>query len=271
MLVLKWEKMSELLIREKTLNDVMKKYFFILFLLISIGLHAQDLGFGCLGLVGGFAGYGIQTYQTKGINQRVDFFNARYKTSLNSPMNNFGQAAGYRLGINFYSQKFSGFNISFIGFYQKLAEKNKAIRDSGSIEIAKTFEVKITSFGLGIDFGTHITEMVNWKILKVAILFSQANYIESEDRPGILTVKDDYKSAKTNIGYSLSTGFVVYLIGNYISIEGSAGYRLFSFEQLTKDDGTLLTQNEQSSQPLAVAIKNGGLAGTIQLNFNFPL
>ncbi|MDP3147600.1 MAG: hypothetical protein Q8N83_00595 [Ignavibacteria bacterium] len=248
----------------------MKKYFFIL-LFVSANLHAQDFGFGCLGLVGGFAGYGIQTYQTKGINDRVDFFNTKYKTSLNSSMKNFGQAAGFRFGINFFEQRFSGFNLSFNGFYQKLSEQNKAIRDSVHIEIAKTFEMKITTFGLGVDFGTHITEILNWKILKVAITYSQADFIESEDRPGELTKKDDYKSKKANIGYSLSTGFVVYLIGNYISLEGSAGYNLFHFQQLQKDDGTVLTVDEQSSLQMPVAIDNGGLAGSIQLNFNFPL
>ncbi len=251
----------------------MKKYVLILILHSFFSLHAQDLGFGCLGLVGGFAGYGMQTYQTKGINERVDFFNAAHKDSLDSPLKNFGQSAGFRFGINFFEQRFSGFNISFKGFYQKLSEKNKAIikSNSSAIEIAKTFEVKLTSFGLGVDFGTHITEMLNWKILKTAIIFSQADFIESEDRPGELTKKDDYKSSKANIGYSLTTGFVVYLIGNYISLEGSAGYNLFHFKQLQKDDGTVLTVNEQSNQQMPVAFDNGGLAGSIQLNFNFPL
>jgi len=249
----------------------MKKYFFIVFLLISFGLHAQDFGFGCLGLVGGFAGYGVQTYQTKGINDRIDFFNAAHKDSLDSPLKNFGQAAGFRFGINFFEKRFSGFNITFKGSYQKLSEKNKAIMRSGAIEIAKTFEVKITSFGLGIDLGTHITEMLNWKILKAAITYSHADFIESEDRPGQLTKKDDYKSKKANIGYSLATGFVVYLIGNYISLEGSAGYNFFHFEQLEMDDGTVLSVNEQSAQPMPVTLDNGGLAGSIQLNFNFPL
>lgn len=251
----------------------MKKYLVILFLALSFSLHSQDLGFGCLGLVGGFAGYGMQTYQTKGINDRVDIFNADYKDSLDSPLKNFGQAAGFRFGINFFEQRFSGFNLSFKGFYQKLSEKNKAIikSKSSSIEIAKTFEVKITSFGLGVDFGTHITEMLNWKILKTAITFSQADFIESEDRPGDLTKKDDYKSTKTTIGYSLTTGFVVYLIGNYISIEGSAGYNVFKFNQLKNNDGKLLIVDETSDTPIPVAIDTGGLAGTIQLNFNFPL
>ncbi|MFA6597775.1 MAG: hypothetical protein WCS69_08630 [Ignavibacteriaceae bacterium] len=248
----------------------MKKYFFIL-LFISANLHGQDLGFGCLGLVGGFAGYGVQTYQVKGINERVDFFNAAHKDSLDSPLKNFGQAAGYRFGINFYNQDFSGFNLSFKGFYQKLSQQNKAIIKSGTIEIAKTFEVQITTFGLGVDFGTPIMEMLNWKILKTAVTFSQADFIESEDRPGVLTKKDDYKSNRATIGYSISTGFVVYLIGNYISLEASAGYNLFRFKQLKKEDGTLLTVNEQSDQPMPLAIDNGGLAGIIQLNLNFPL
>lgn len=249
----------------------MKKYFFIVFLFIAINLHAQDFGFGCLGLVGGFAGYGMQSYQTKGINNRVDFFNAAHKDSLDSPLKNFGQAAGFRFGINFFEQRFSGFNLSFKGFYQKLSEQNKAIIKSGNIEIAKTFEMKITTFGLGVDFGTHITEMLNWKILKTAITYSQADFIELEDRPGLLTKKDDYKSKKTNIGYALSTGFVVYLIGNYISLEGTAGYNLFHFKVLQQDDGTPLTVNEHSSEPMPVAVDNGGLAGSIQINFNFPL
>lgn len=216
-------------------------------------------------------GYGMQTYQAEGINQRVDFFNSFHKDSLASPLKNFGQAAGYRFGLNFFDQRFSGFNLSFKGFYQKLSQQNKAIIKSGTIEIARTFEVQITSFGIGVDFGTHITEMLNWKILKTAITYSQADFIESEDRPGVLTKKDDYKSSKANIGYSISTGFVVNLIGNYISLEASAGYNLFKFTQLKKEDGTLLTVNEQSDQPMPLAIDNGGLAGRIQINFNFPL
>jgi len=249
----------------------MKKIFLIGFFLISSLLHAQDFGFGCLGLVGGFAGYSIQTYRSEAINDRIDFFNALHKDSLQSPMNNFGQAAGFRFGINFFEQEFSGFSISFKGYYQKLSEKHKAIIKSGSIEIAKTFEVQMSTFAVGADFGTPITDMLKWKIIKASLIFSSADFMESEDRPGELTKKDDYKSKKINIGYSLSTGFVVYLIGNYISLEGSAGYSLFHFNTLEKSGGSVLTVNELSNQPVNTAVNSGGLTGTIQINFNFPL
>ena len=86
----------------------------------------QSFGFGCLGFVGGYGGYGYQKYNAPGLNNYVKEFNENYKGSLASPMGNFGTETGYRVGINFFRANIRGFILTTKGFYQSLTEKNSA-------------------------------------------------------------------------------------------------------------------------------------------------
>ena len=71
------------------------KILFIIFLVASANLPAQDFGFGCLGLVGGYAGYEIQNYKPTGLNTFM-------KDSLSNNIDELESMKGFRLGINFF-------------------------------------------------------------------------------------------------------------------------------------------------------------------------
>ena len=103
---------------------VLPVYLFI-FYPYNVNLKAQSFGFGCLGLVGGYAGYTYQIYKPTGLNTYIQTFNLLRKDSLKGSMPNFGKSSGYRVGINFYRADLRGFILTAKGFYQNLGEENE--------------------------------------------------------------------------------------------------------------------------------------------------
>jgi hypothetical protein len=82
----------------------MFKIFTLLFLLTGYfgfnnPLQAQSFGFGCLGLVGGYAGYSHQNYIPSGLNDYILVYNEIRTDSLVSPVSSFGKARGFRVGL----------------------------------------------------------------------------------------------------------------------------------------------------------------------------
>ena len=143
----------------------------LLFILFSNSLNAQTFGFGCLGFVGGFGGYSYQKYNPKGLNNYISVFNQKRGDSLKNSMSNFGNASGYRVGINFFRANFTGFILTSKGFYQSLIENNKSSSALPAGNSTTNLEVKLNSWGLGIDLGTSITESVSWKVIEASLLF----------------------------------------------------------------------------------------------------
>src|ERR1035437_10126384 len=94
----------------------------------NTNVQAQNFGFGCLGLVGGYAGYSYQVYKPTGLNDYIGFFNLNpvRKDSLKGPMQNFGKSAGYRVGVNFFRADIRGLILTAKGFYQDLSEESDA-------------------------------------------------------------------------------------------------------------------------------------------------
>ncbi len=255
----------------------MTKLFLLVILFLDViflftpSVKAQAFGFGCLGFVGGYGGYSYQIYQPTEFNDYIDAFNLLRKDSLSSPMSHFGKAKGYRVGVNLFRADFSGFILTAKGFYQKLTEKKDAFTSTSFGSTNTTFEVDLKNWGVGIDLGTTLTGALSWKVIDAAILFNTATLTTTVNAPGAITEVHKFNSEKASLGYTVGTGFIFAIIKEYITLEGVAGYTVFSIEKMKYDEGVYLTVTEKSDIIMQKFIETGGFNAVIQLNIGFPL
>ena len=242
----------------------------IFIVLFQSYLNSQSFGFGCLGFTGGYAGYSHQKYQPDGLNDYIKIFNLNRKDSLTENLHSFGSANGFRVGLNFFRKKFSGVFITAKGFYQFLNEKHQAVEKLSSGIVSTSNEVKMINWGLGIDLGTPIISFLNWKIIDAALLYNQARFSNTQNFPGALTVVNNYKS-DYHFGYTIGTGIIIEILGEYITLEGLAAYSKITIDEMKMDDGTKLMKNENSTEAMKNFIADGGFNAVIQLNIGLPL
>ncbi len=242
-----------------------------LFLIICNNLPAQNFGFGCLGFVGGYGGYSYQKFQPGTLNDYIDNFNLVYKDSLRTPLDKFGKAGGYRLGLNFFRAKIKGFIITAKGFYQNLTEKHEAKEYLAGGSGNTTLELEIINWALGIDLGKEITGGLSWKVVDAAILFNRAKFTSTQNLPNAVTIVDQYNSDRTSIGYTVGTGFILEIWEEYVSLEGVAAFTQFSIERMKTDDGKLFAGTLNQSSSGKKFIEKGGFNAVIQLNVGLPL
>jgi len=247
------------------------KFTFILIFLFVVteNTFPQAFGFGCLGFVGGYAGYSYQVYSPKGLNDYIKYFNDAKQDSLTSPMSNFGKARGYRIGLNFFRANLEGLILTAKGFYQYLGEKHEAVQQLASGSANTSYEVKLKNWGIGVDLGTSITKALSWKVIDAALLFNKATFTNTENFPNAITKVTEYES-DSKIGYTIGTGFILAIVDEYITIEGVAAYSVFSIDKMQQGEN-YLTINQASSQPMQNFIDAGGFNAVIQLNVGFPL
>jgi len=243
--------------------------FLVCFFGVQINSTAQTFGFGCLGFVGGYGGFSYQIYQPTGLNDYIRLFNEG-DDSLSSPMNNFGKAKGYRVGLNFFRANLEGLILTAKGFYQFLSEKHEANIKLASGNSNATYELELKNWGVGIDLGTSITSAVSWKVIDAALLFNTASFTNTQNFPGAITEVKKYNS-ESKIGYTIGTGFILAIIDEYLTLEGLAAYTVFRIDNVKMDDGTFLTVNKNSTDPMNNFIEAGGFNAVIQLNIGFPL
>lgn len=244
----------------------------ILFLVLIFAsqILPQSFGFGCLGFVGGFGAFTYQQYNANGLNRYVANFNTTYSEYLDNEMGEFTKATGYRLGVNVFRAKFSGLFFTAKGFYQQLLEDHSARVYQTAIGIDYEYDLKIKSWGIGADIGIPVTDFLSWKILDGSILVNSARFTETINSSQGTAVKK-YVNDETEIGYSLGTGFIIEIIKNYISIEGSASYTQLTIDKMVNEDGSgNLNFNSRSSSEENF-ISGGGFNAVVQLNLGFPL
>jgi hypothetical protein len=243
----------------------------VILIIYSANLRAQSFGFGCLGLVGGYAGYSYQIYKPTGLNTYIQTFNLLRKDSLQGSLQNFGKSSGYRVGVNFFRADLKGFILTAKGFYQNLGEEDDASVSSSAGTYNTNFDYNLRSWGIGFDLGTSITHSLSWKVIDAALLFNSAQFTNTTNYPGAQTIVKIYKSDNQALGYTVGTGFIFAIIGHYVSLEGFAGYTYLKIDRVKQDDGTYLTVNESSTAEMKNFIDAGGFNAVIQLNIGFPL
>lgn len=242
---------------------------FLLLIIFSVNSYSQSFGFGCLGFVGGFGGYSHQQYKTDGLNNYVDNFNLQYVEYIDTKMQHFGKSSGYRVGVNVFRAKFTGFLITAKGFYQQLHEEHNSIVYQTAFGIAHEYDLKIRSYGIGIDLGIPVTSFLSWKIVDGSLLINGAKFTETINSSAGTAV-NKFENEKTELGYSIGSGFIFEIIKNYISLEGSASYTQLTINKMINEDGSgILTFNTIGSEDKF--INGGGFNAVVQLNLGFPL
>jgi hypothetical protein len=254
----------------------MRKQFLITFLFFSLTgvISAQNFGFGCLGFVGGYGGFTYQKYNAAGLNEYIREFNLT--EFVNTPVDEFSYAVGYRVGLNFFRATFENrIIITAKGYYQFIGKKNKGGVGIEQSEDNYSIDLDLRNWSLGFDVGWEFTKVVSWKILDGSLNFNNVTLTRSIDLPGEPTSINKYKSDAGVIGYSIGTGVIVAILKDYISIEGLAGYTYLSIDDLKNDDGTLFLGGNPAAMNISLEhekfIDSGGFTAVIQLNVGFPL
>ncbi len=250
----------------------MKNFFLITSFILYANnyLNAQGtLGFGCLGLVGGFAGYEIQDFQPEGLNNYVNDFNLLYKDSIDAPFRSFGDTRGFRIGLNLFRRDVGGMILTFKTFYRSLSQKNEAKILSSSGSSIYTLDYRSTSFAFGADIGTPISRMIDWKILDVSILFTNIRLTKTSSIPGSLSSLTQANSVDNIYGYSAGTGFILGIVPGYITFETTLAYTQNLVKRLQFDDGTFFSLLSNGAV-IEETVAKGGLNVILQLNIGFP-
>ena len=216
----------------------LKKIFFVVVLSVSYILP-QSFGFGCLGFVGGFGGYSYQQYNPIGLNRYVFNFNNDPVNSeyIENEMNEFGKASGYRIGINVFRAKFTGIFLTAKGYYQQLSEEHNAIVIPTAVTFNYDYNLKLKSWGIGVDMGIPITDYLSWKILDGSVLINSARFTKTINSSQGTSI-EKFDNDKTELGYSVGTGFIIDLVEDYISLEGVASYSQLSIDKMKAEDGS---------------------------------
>lgn len=254
------------------MNKFSKNITILLIIFLIQTTNAQSFGFGCFGFVGGYAGYSYQKYQPGYLNDQIIGFNNAISNGSVKIIPEFGTAQGYRLGINFFRARFSDFFFSLKGYYELTKEKHSYAYDNSGIETRSELNLDLKSWNIGLDFGIPITNNLQWKIIDGSIQFnsSRLSYKPNLD--------DNTKDIKFNndspeLGYTVSTGFIITIFENFVSLEGTAGYRFLRIKKMTTEEGEPFLLRPENSRTIIENdfIKDGGFNAVLQLNIGFPL
>ncbi|MCE1190459.1 MAG: hypothetical protein LWX56_15125 [Ignavibacteria bacterium] len=243
----------------------------LVFFSVATRAQSTELGFGCFGLVGGFAGYEVQYYSPDGLNKFVDAFNTQYHDSLLSPLAGFNALRGYRLGINFFRKDVAGILCTIKAYYSGFSEKNSTkIQHSDGTKSIFTAEVNMYAIGAGIDLGMPINDYINWKVIDASFYYYNFSFHDEINNVTGIIREDDYVSKEDLFSYALGSGFIISLIKDYISLEGSVSYTNIPVNSIKKQNSSNkpLMPTDATSYPNL--IKGGGINLLIQLNLSIP-
>lgn len=246
-------------------------FFFVILVFAFIKTNAQSFGFGCLGLVGGYGGYSYQQYQPGMLGTYINQFNSTAALSTDArKIDDFGKAEGYRFGLNFFRAKFSAFFITAKGYYQVLSESHDGSQLNQSDTYNYDYDLKLKSWGVGLDVGIPIFNRLHWKILDGTLLINSARLTETVNSIAGSSVKK-FNNEKTELGYSLGSGLIVELLKNYISLEGIVGFSYIKIDKMRNDENVRFKDLLYPADENESFIKSGGFNAVIQLNVGFPL
>lgn len=228
---------------------------------------AQTCGFGCFGLGGFYAGFGMQQFKADGLNDHLKLLR---QLSSAAPLGDdikFDRATGFRLGANLFRTKYKRFLFSAKGYYQFLKQEKDSHAGDPANPQTTTYSLKLNYWGVGVDVGYSVFKFVDWKIIDAAVLFHTAEFSIKNSFAGVQS-DEQFNGTKNKLGYSVGTGFVLRLVGDYISIEGTAAYNRFSVDKLSNDRGIDIGKKSASEKKF---IEDGGLGAAVQLNIGIPL
>jgi len=225
--------------------------------------YAQSFGFGCLGLSGIFGGYSKQRFEADGLNRYMNFV-----TGSSSDVKTFERAEGFRVGANIFRAKFDYVFLTVKGYYQFLSEKYNLTNVTIAQPREEEFKLELSHWGFGVDFGIPIVSFLDWKIVEAGMTIFNVKFTNAFTGDDGIFVENIYKEPKSTIGYYLSSGLIIHLIQDYVSIEGSATYNNFS---VTNVENTNTGERIPASSDSGSFIEKGGFSGAVYLNLGVPL
>jgi len=241
------------------------------FILFGTNTRSQTFGFGCLGFVGGYGGYTYQQFDATGLNEFVRQFNEAKASTLQSDLKEFKYATGYRIGINIFRATFEGgLIVTAKGFYQSLGKKSEVVENISQGTTNYSIDLDLKNWAFGFDVGINLTTGISWKILDGAVHFNKVKLTNTVNTPGDTEIHK-FISAENVFGYSVGTGFIVYIIEDYISIEGLAGFTGLKIDNIKLEEGTPFPPEPYNNQENVNFIDSGGFTAVVQLNVGFPL
>jgi hypothetical protein len=255
---------------------MLKKNLFYTVIVLSVvsfntNINSQTFGFGCLGFFSGYGGVVYQSFKADGLNHFVKYFNEMGPGKLEAPLEGYYGAVGYRVGVNFFRATWeSGFILTAKGFYQSLSRNREAYETSEDGNTNYLVELDLKNWAVGIDFGYSITSFLSWKIVDGSINFNNVSLTNTKNSSNGTDVSK-YESDSNVLGYSVGTGVIIFLIKDYISLEGFAGYTGLTIEKLDYGEGNRSLLNGLNEVENSNFIEAGGFTGVIQLNLGFPL
>ena len=254
----------------------MNRVLLFLFLLniFLIDLEAQDeccgLGsiMGMLVQTGISGGYGIQNYNAEGLNQYINIFN-RNRPELQTKMGNFGEAKGYKVGLNIVQFLVNKWVIGLRFHYQWTKEKNNSEAITPNGKVISEFELNVTQLALGFTLSYYIGKYFDVKILDIMATSNAANMM-NRYRDDLVSTELKLKTPSSSIGLNTGAGFTVYILPPYIGIETTAGYSFLKVNSIAFESGGALTKNESTAEPMSNFISSGGFFAFAQLNLAIP-
>ena len=246
----------------------MTKYFFIAFILFVLyGIsNAQSSGFGFSGF---FAGYSQQDFSTTAINDYV--YNQNIQTDpqnlFSSDQIDFKRLTGYRIGANFFRAQFGNIFITAKGYYQFLRELHDLSAQMPEGLVQENYQLTMNHWGVGLDIGINLFWILDWKIIEGDLTFFNSDFRQEKIINNISQGVNDFISGKNIKGYFLGSGFVLQIIPDYVSIEGTIGYNFITIDKLIDKSGTGISPALSNNS----SIDKGEMSTTIQLNVGFPL
>jgi len=164
-----------------------------------------------------FGGYGIQTYDAKGLNKVLP---------SEGGFKDYGTALGWRVGANIIQIRREQLLMGLKFYYQQMTE-NQNITDH-------ELKLDLKQWNLGISFSYIINNSFDIRIMDILMSWTNAELTNSVEG-----FEDDiYKSPESKIGFTADAGIVYYPFPPYFSIEILGGYSLFSVEKVNIEGTT---------------------------------
>lgn len=244
-----------------------------MFLLLSLPQIAmtQTCGFGCLGLSGIYVGYSFENYSADGLNQQLN--SDLEKVGINDQSYNFHSGQGFRFGMNIVRANFESYFFSVKGYYQFLEEEQVVTGsilpdDLLNVEYDLKSKLEMNHWAMGFDFGIPLVNFLDWKIVDGSIKFYNTQLLNQVIENNTVVEEAKYTTPKISVGYALGSGFIIHIIKDYISIEGTGMYNFTNVDYLTNDNNSSRFPDENSKTDL---VNSGGFSGIVQLNIGIPL
>jgi len=238
----------------------------LVFAMISFSsVSGQTCGFGCLGLSGFYAGYSAQFYDMKTLNDLLSYKMEQF--GFENTDINFETGYGARFGANIFRAKFNNYFLTAKGYYQFLKEEKSVSEEINSLSSSYNSKLELDHWGVGVDFGVPLFNILDWKIVEGGITFYRSKLENTFRINDEIIDHETYNEEKINVGFYVGTGLIIHLIRDYISIEGTAVYNQLELGNLVDNDGNYLL-NPASSLSI---MDRAGVTATIQLNIGVPL